>query len=903
MKKLFTFFLGLMLSVSLVPAQEYWNQYLINETFDGWIALPTGWSSSSLGGSAFTVGDSLRFSGSGSGNRGTHLLIPVAPDSSAIYLDFDLRVAASSIARNNAYVLYFTGSKSTNFGTATAFSDLIAGIYLAGTTGKFHAWNKDIHGPSPTFKPDTIVPAFYTGAFGRPAKTNAWCDSINQAARTDVAFAKTKWFNIQVGMNFTTKKVDITITDKTDPNNTQTLTGLDFINSEAVDFKRIGMINTRSNASYPGVTQPIEDTAGIGNGGNADLSGFIDNLKIYQKVLSLGRADVTVKYQDVNGTDLKTSRVDPQQEVGLNYSLWASDTESFIANGTYYSYDPIATGSESVVVATGGSTIIVKFKATPATAGPYIWKGTVSEFFNEQDANFTTTGTNQLAYQTGNSVQFSDALAPIKEVTIDRAIEMGSGNLDISALGYTITSTSGYLTGEGNINVSASTKLGIINKMKGNVYLTKDTLTINDLQTIPDTLFVQDGTVMKLPLTGFDKTVKGNGGVFGINPGSSSTYAGKVTGVNQVDYLLTRSTVSRMNTVLDSFVKLNVVPVVKDTANFDTTIDYKYNAIHLGDTVFMQYAIVNPNTSGTTKVNIGELTGTKTSQLRGNTVRKMVYSVGGLNTNAVFEGILAPKIIDTWGGYASYGIEKVGKGTWTLTGNSPNYYENVNVLDGTLEVNGVLCDGVEKVYHTVYNGADLYQTKQRIEQVFVADTAKLKGQGGYIGANSVVINGGLEGTLSVLGSVTLTPISTQTTYAATTTINVDGTNVDKITVGGDLYYGGTLVVKVIGALPPVGDYQIFQFANYIESGAWGFDAVQLPSDNWSFNYATGVLTYRGGDTAVKGIDANKEVESIDYYDLTGKQITKNYEGFMILKVKYTDGTSNAFKTFKKYEKR
>jgi len=153
MKKLFTLFLGLFLAASFAQAQEYWNQYLINENFNGWVSLPTGWSTPVLSGTGATVGDSIRYNaGSYSGNRGGALLFPLQLDSTLINANFDVFVVSGGISRNNAIGFYLTGVNSTNFGTTGAFTDLIACVYLAGNSGKFHIWNMDIKGPVPVTK-------------------------------------------------------------------------------------------------------------------------------------------------------------------------------------------------------------------------------------------------------------------------------------------------------------------------------------------------------------------------------------------------------------------------------------------------------------------------------------------------------------------------------------------------------------------------------------------------------------------------------------------------------------------------------------------------------------------------------------------------------------------------------
>ena len=66
---------------------------------------------------------------------------------------------------------------------------------------------------------------------------------------------------------------------------------------------------------------------------------------------------------------------------------------------------------------------------------------------------------------------------------------------------------------------------------------------------------------------------------------------------------------------------------------------------------------------------------------------------------------------------------------------------------------------------------------------------------------------------------------------------------------------------------------------------------------------TGTLSYKGGDTAVEGIDYSKEIESMEYFDITGKQVMKSFEGFIITKVKYTDGTSGTYKSYRRNLKR
>lgn len=906
MKKLFTFFLGLMLSVSLIPAQDYWNQYLIDENFDGAIALPTGWSYLSGTTAVFGRGagqsfvDGIRIAGGGSGNRGGEIKFPLVPDSSTIYVDLDLKVTNSTVNNKNTFQFYLLGSQSvnTNANNGTQFADVIAGVFWVGSSGKFHVWNQDIKGPVPVENPDTIIPVFVTGQypnFRRAGASTAVADSLNLSTKSEVGRLYNKWYTLNFKLNFNTKKMDITITQQDSTSNTQTFTDLDFITPTATDFVSFGMVNNRST--------------NLGNASNANLDATVDNFKVYQKVLSLGKADLTIKYQDQDGNEAKAPKVLTQREVGLKYKLTEEDKASFASGGSYYAYNAEATGADSVVVALGGTTITAMFKKTAQTAGTYIWKGFSSEYWNELDANFTTTMFDQLAYQNGNPVKFSLTSAAIKDVTFSSKFDLGTGNFSVDVPEYTITG-SGVLFGTGSIDVNASTKLGFMSKLTGGLNLNKGTLEISN-EYVTDRYNVKSGTTLNVGTgsTVFSTPITGTG-TFTVIPTSRVEYNSTVKGISQMNYILqvkgnvaTMTGMPRMNFALDSLAKINVTTARGDsTTYFGTTINYKNNRLHLGDSIFMVYS-VNPATGGTTNVLIGELTGTVKSRLVGPNVRTMTYTIGGLNTNAEFAGQLAPINIDAWAGRTDYNIVKTGKGTWTLSGASPNFYGGVKVLDGTLVVNNVLCDFTPKEYTVIptATGVPTSITLSRIEELFVADTATLAGTG-FIGANSTVVNGTLKGSLNFGGSVTLAPVSDQT-YSATTEINVDGANIDKVVVNGDLNYGGTLKVNLTGALPPIGDYQIFQAGTYIEVGEFGFDAVQLPSENWTFDFATGTLSYKGGDTAVEGIDYSKEIESMNYFDITGKQVTKSYEGFIITKVKYTDGTSGAYKSFKRNLKR
>lgn len=898
MKKLVTFFVGLLLTVSMVHSQAYWDQYLINENFDGRVALPTGWSfinGNTTGVFGRNAGisyvDGVKMSAAGSGNRGGEVQFVVSPDSSTIYVEMDLKVDKSVINYRNTFQFFLLGSKSRNLAAndGTQFADVIAGLYWVGSSGKFHVWNRDVKGLAPidpvTELPtgDTI-PVFTTGqypGFNRAGVSLAASDSLNLSTITDVTYAYNEWFNLVFKLDFVNKKVDVTITQLSNPENTQTITDLDFITPTSTDVVRFGMLNNRASNQ--------------GNASNADLDATVDNFKVYQKVLSLGNADVTIIYQDTEGNTIKDSRIEQEQEVGLEYFLKSSDMESFIANDFYYSFDPVATGAQSIVVQSGGSTIIVKFKKAPVTAGTYVWKGYASNLWSEQDANFTTDNVNQLSYQFGNAVSFSDASAPITDITLEHLIDLGEADMVIDAPGYIFRSTAGFVSGTGSIEVNASTTLGLINKLAGPVKLNKDTLNVINTMSINNSIVAKDGTSLKSNV-GLGSPIKGDGGVFNLIPGVVA-YTSPISGFEQVNFSMQargnyvgQSGTPRMNLVLDSLMRINVSTIHEDTTLYDTWTNYVNNKMHLGNYIYKTYS-PNPNADGSTIFRIGELTGDEGSVLVGPRLRLMSYHVGSLNTDATYNGSFAPFVRDAWDNMTTYNIVKVGTGTWTLAGNSPNYFGAVRVLNGTLKVDGLLSDMQGEYLFAA--GATV--VPKQISEVLVADTATLAGSG-FLGANVVNVNGTITGSLEIGGSLILKPDYGD--GGATTIINVNATRAEKIKVTGDLYYGGTLKVMVDGTYPQPGSYQIFEFGSYIESGLFGFDFIELPSANWTFDFETGMLAYAGGDNVgVNETGMTREIESTRYFDISGREVTKHHEGFVMVKVKYTDGSTASFKTF------
>ncbi|TAE72909.1 MAG: hypothetical protein EAZ84_13755, partial [Verrucomicrobia bacterium] len=192
-------------------------------------------------------------------------------------------------------------------------------------------------------------------------------------------------------------------------------------------------------------------------------------------------------------------------------------------------------------------------------------------------------------------------------------------------------------------------------------------------------------------------------------------------------------------------------------------------------------------------------------------------STGSANTLTLGDGdasgtTFSGVIKDTTGALS---IVKIGEGTQTLSG--ANAYEGTTIVDGgTLLVNG---------NQSLATGA------------VTVNAATLGGSGTVGGAVEITAVGNVDpGTAGTTGTLNVGA----TTIAGTFACDVNGANVDRITVTGDLTLGGTLAVNEVAAGTP-GTYVIASYSG-TRSGTLG---GALPT-GYSLNYD----------------DANKEVELV-----------------------------------------
>lgn len=888
MKKLFTFLSVIALTLcGVLPANAQWNRILFNENFDGLTALPStlvsragasGSATSYIGRSAgITVANGVvKFDGgSGGGNRGAELEFSSKMQKDLLHVEYDWAIEGAQVANRNAIGTYLLGSQST---LSPVYTDMILAIYAVGETNTtLHVQNLDIAGG------DVFSQG---GGLNKCGADIAASELANTLSKTSVVYAAGKSYHIHAELDFVNKKVvSLTITDKSDPENTATLTDLPFVSSTVNDFARIGLNQSRGSS--------------CGNGNTVNnLNTTFDNILVYEVVPSLGKADITIKYQDLTGNKIKDDLVIPDQEVGVAYVLTSSDKASFPSGGFYYAYDPVATGTDTLIVSNEKKEITVKFVKNAITAGPYVWKGSVSNVWNEYENNFEV-GSAVLPYQLQNAVEFSATEVQNDSVLVKQAIDLGDKNVTISAPGYTLAGT-GQLKGTGTLVIKADARLNLINNLDGGVELDHGTLTI-DHADAAKSIIAENGTSLEFNGS-FSKPISGFGGTLNILATAKTDFAqtlsSTITGLDKVVYTLrNKGRVAYSSTTAtvpncDRMLELNnaytgavdVVNALSEAAYFKTTVlDWTATKLHLGDNVRMIYGttgVATKDEATATTFTIGELSGSETSRLMGGYVdaRKTKYRVGSLNTDATFSGVIAPLTIirESADGYMSkphLSIYKEGTGTWTLTNNSPDYRGNLFVNDGTLIVNGIICS-----HDSIVN----------LETVQVDAAGHLSGTGTIYAVNANVY-GKLSGNLTFGGAVNLWGTSE-------TDIVVNGATTDKVTVAGDLQYGGKLVVTSKNN-PPAGTYKIIEASSYLESSPeLGFDEVVLPSANWTFKWDTGELVYVGGDVnGINNTENNKEVKSVEYYNVSGTKALKNQKGFLIKVTKFTDGSSSTTK--------
>ena len=323
-------------------------------------------------------------------------------------------------------------------------------------------------------------------------------------------------------------------------------------------------------------------------------------------------------------------------------------------------------------------------------------------------ADWDTTSNNWLkdgkpvAFTSGDRVSFSDAGAALPTVNLPAAILATTVEVDSSANysfnGSGAISTTNALTkrGSGNLTINNS---GANNF--NSVSVEEGILALNSAGAAGGAKISLNGGA--LILTPASNSTLGSALEFNqpatVTVGSQHTIGGAWTGSQTLTVNATGSQLWTIGGTWSGFTgRIHAGsgnPRIRLNGTSNVNFGSAAVAVDLGSGTSQ---LMNRNGSATTPFEIGELSSIGTATVlsgaqSGTTVS--TYNVGGLNTNATFAGAIA-------NGGGATNLNKVGNGTWTLSGTS-THTGTTGVNAGTLRVNGTF-GGTATI---VANGATL----------------------------------------------------------------------------------------------------------------------------------------------------------------------------------------------------
>jgi len=1018
MKKISTFIfstaLAVIVSIGSAVAQPgtYYPNYFINQTFDGIEALPTGWTGVSnntnlIGHAAatYSLGSPaqgfLKVTASGSGTRGGELRFPSTAtsqfkDSMTWVLEFDWVVNSGNWNAKQANGIILMGPNSQNVNANdTWYGDAIFGLYCYKDTGFLHLWNMDPQGP-PVDESTFQGPVIYNQAnnnsyFKRVgASTSDWytTDSLNLSTQTKVRLILGKAYHIMAEMNFATQKVQRFVVYQIDSvANRDSLVDMPFIapwmvgTATTVELKDRVVTALDRMVSYH-----------TRSGGSGALNHSYDNMQLYTWKESVGIADVEVKYVDQDGNVAKASRTLSKQQVQSTLWIAADDKLNFTSEdgNTLYFYDEAATHAANLANPKGGADgeslevdfststtnyLTIVFKKVAKTAGTYVWSGSANNNWSYVEDNFSVAGGSPMGYQAGNAVELSNANPTNDSIAVVGEISLGDADMTISAPGYQIAGT-GRIVGNGSLYINAPVTLAADIRLKGGATVTADSIYIKNAAAADS--FTLKAPVTKLVMEAgatFTKDIVGEGGTLNMDLVSLNEYASAISGFSTIN--LHQKTQTSLNgatwrtgwggTLPDGcqvnfFNDVEGNPVPNGLGATGTVLQRVKLNLGPHTRLVRQY---NENSNSNDVLYVGELTGDATSRLETGFVdgRYFTYNIGGLNTDAVFNGEIAAftksytAATDTTEAvttYASNGmaVTKAGTGTWTVNNNFnfpastrgsqvnvaegkfvingdinfPNTTKagsQINVTGGIMEIHGKVTFDNDTAAHAIKVANGTLDLRDAIvapavnQLTLTVDTnGVLKTNNVAIGAYNVIISGVVEGGGSYANSFSLTD-SAHSVLKLKVTNFAEG-EFDAVNTLGDIsIMAGTIDITVtnmpkenkeITILASQGNYNILDNISKIKVLVNGEDITantvdtEMPEDSYGIYYfdpEQGILGYLKGPVGLDKNVINKEIKSIEYYNVLGQRVYHNNEGYSIQKITYTDGSIKTVKVFNK----
>lgn len=1019
---LFSIAIAVIVSVGSAYAQPgtFYPKYFINHSFDGIEAFPTGYSGVSStscffghAAAAYTFGAPaqgyLKVTGGGSGTRGGEFRFPSTitsadKDTAVWVLEFDWTVNAADWRASQANGIFLMGPNSANVNVNdTWYGDVIFGLYNYKSTGYFHYLNLDPIGLPKRDANGAILPGefngptFYNqngnnGQFRRAGASSTTdftlADSLNMSTRTRVLLKTAVPYHVFAEMNFKTQKVQKFIMyEIANPVNGDTILNKDFVAPWMVGTATTVELQNR-------VVTQIDRMASFHtrSGGTANLNHSYDNWKLYTWKESVGISDVLIKYVDKQGNPVKDARTLSGQQVNSSIWLETSDKADFVSTDglTSYFYDATATHAANVANAKGGTDgesltvdfstattnyLTVVFKKVVVTAGTYVWNGDAGLTGNNWsyvDDNFKVLGGAPMSYQSGNPVELSNA-TPLKDsIAVVGEISLGSADMTISAPGYKIGGT-GRIVGTGQLIINAPVTLGADNRLEKGAMINTDSVYIK--HTAPATSLTLTAPTTKLVLQAggtFSKPIAGTTkGTLNLSLLSNNEYASAISNFSTIN--IHQKVGAKLNSSTWGSGWGGTLP---DSSNVNIINDVVGSTLHNGfgvtGTVLQKVKLhlgpltrlvrqYNENGNNADILYIGELSGDRNSRLETGFVdgRYFVYNVGGLNTDAVFNGEIGAftktyvAATDTTQEVKTYavngvGITKSGTGSWTVNGNfkfcASNKGSQVNVTGGKFLINGnILFPNYTKEGSQInVTGGGLLDINGKV--TFVTDTTShvIKVTLGTLQLHDSII-------APTVNQLTLTVDSLGVLKTGNTFVGAYNTVALGVVEGGGefIYFSmtdslhsmlklkvksfaegnfevlktrGDIVIKkgvidITVATPPSangtitilkseGNYDINLastriLVNGVDITANTAESV-IPANSagvYYFDAEQGVLGFLKGSVGLSNNVASKEVKSVEYYNAIGQKVSKNSVGYSVQKTTFTDGSVKTIKVF------
>lgn len=1025
MKKTFTFLLSIAIAVIVSVGSAYaqpgtfYPNYFINNSFDGVEAFPSGYSGVSStscffghAAASYTFGapsqNFLKVTAGGSGTRGGEFRYPSTAtssmkDSAVWVLEFDWTVNSADWRASQANGIFLMGPNSANVNVNdTWYGDVIFGLYNYKSTGYFHLLNLDPIGLPKRDAAGAILPGEFSGPVfynqngnnGRFTRAGAnsttdytLVDSLNMSTRTKVLLKPAVAYHIFAEMNFKTQKIQKFIMyEIADPANGDTILNKDFLapwmvgtattvdleNRKVTQLDRMASFHTRS-------------------GGSGNLNHSYDNWKMYTWKESVGVTDVEVKYVDQQGNPVKASRVLPAQQVNSTIWLATADKADFMSTDslTSFFYDAAATLAANLANPKGGTDgqslvvdfstattnyLTVVFKKVTVTAGTYVWNGDNGNNWSYIDDNFKVLGGAPMSYQLGNPAQFSNA-NPVKDsIAVVGEISLGSADMTVSAPGYNFGGA-GRLVGTGQLIINAPVTLGADNRLVKGALISADSVSIK--HTSAALSFTLNAPVTKLVMQAggtFNKAITGvSNGTLNLDLVSNNEYAPAITKFSTIN--INHKVQTKLNSATWSTGWGGTFPDSSQVNIYNDVLDNPLQngfgptgtvlqrvKLHLGPNTRLvrQY---NENTNNNDILYVGALSGDQSSRIETGFVdgRFFTYNIGGLNTDAVFNGEIGAytktytAATDTTPVVKTYAVNgvaitKSGTGTWTVNGNfnfcASNKGSRVNVAGGKFLINGnINFPNITKEGSQInVTGGGLLDINGKV--AFVNDTA------------AHVINV-INGTLQLHDSIKTTPVNQLTLTVDTlgvlktgnTLIGAYNTISKGLVVGGGQFVSFSMTDSLHSVLKlsvnsfNEGDFEQLKTLGdvSIRKGLIDIAVTNVPSEtrvitlvksdgNYDIDLANTRVQVNGVDittnTAETEIPANsvgvyyfvpedgtlgflkgtvglnnhvvsKEVKNIEYYNALGQKVSKNSAGYSVQKTTYTDGSVKTIKVFNK----